>query len=952
MRLASARSGLIFSTILLIGYFIAALSALVALYFLLFAKLPDESVGAYQSALLSAYERSEQKLFYLERSAEISLDNSLALLKDDQRAFFAQEGDGDSALLCGSYAYQLWNAEGSCLLGSHEERLQMVLDSLEPRVREQLGDMLLRYPGGNFNVPYELSAREQGDELLVHFGVSEQNYLTEPLLVNFDVQETASVVKQVEDVFSGKTTTQGLAYPSKENIVTSCFGIRRGVDGASGSSHMGMDLPKGEVYAAKDGTVLNQPPGTAGTVWLKHGDELSTRYLHLDPSSIRVSQGDFVKQGELIGIAKSTGCTRSSGAPCGEHLHFEVLVPSVPGSGAVGVYTPSATPGWYAVNPMCFFSNDQVAILEKYDTGSSCDRQRDWKTEFCSSYGFKSVEHSPEAVEKETPEVPLGEEPQDDAKPPADEIIISGLTTTQQNKLRLTQQRLTPEIQDWVRQAANEYSLDESLILGVITQESVGEADVISSDPCCAGIMQINHNTAKNIPGLSGHVTPCQCTRKGPGCFCNRGNDRRLDPKYAIPGGAWLLRDEMNLFSDQTDQIAFTIASYNAGSPVIRKAIRELGNDPSWSKVASHLRTNPQIISYISGTKNQQAKVEQLIEYVDEVMAYVAAWNGGEVIDKSRPQSIAQVHKQYGDIKKVGDYTYDPSMTVKVPNELAGYLNIILWASNTVDECRVAENPQECLLDKMDSGEVVTTCEEDEIVQYFSELYQSLFDCQENLQSQCQCQLPHPPSVEGSYSLVLDINLGEGVILHDDSRIDGLYLDGINQVLMQQEEGFFTTEMVTHEPDSLIFSYKDGLISLRYEEDGDVVAWTTEWLAEAESGLVFKKERESEMLCAPVKSQYALCSNDVKFAITLKDDAVPVVEVSYDAVLKQVTLTPKSEDIGFYNVFVEGFTEVEMQVRGSFSAVDYVGETLRVIPVDLVGNQGEAVSVVISEVTP
>lgn len=85
--------------------------------------------------------------------------------------------------------------------------------------------------------------------------------------------------------------------------------------------HPGLDISadKGNpVYATADGKVSNAArSGNYGNlVTLDHGYGLETRYGHL--SAFKVSRGQTVKRGDLIGLVGSTGRATSS------HLHYEV----------------------------------------------------------------------------------------------------------------------------------------------------------------------------------------------------------------------------------------------------------------------------------------------------------------------------------------------------------------------------------------------------------------------------------------------------------------------------------------------------------------------------------------------------------------------------------------------------------------------------------------------------
>ncbi len=123
----------------------------------------------------------------------------------------------------------------------------------------------------------------------------------------------------------GQTTSTtpssaGLIWPVS-GPVTSPFGWRWG------RMHDGIDIgvPSGTpIHAAASGTVLycGWESGYGNLTVLDHGGNLATAYGH--QSSIAVSCGQHVGQGDVIGYVGSTGHST------GPHLHFEVRVNGSP----------------------------------------------------------------------------------------------------------------------------------------------------------------------------------------------------------------------------------------------------------------------------------------------------------------------------------------------------------------------------------------------------------------------------------------------------------------------------------------------------------------------------------------------------------------------------------------------------------------------------------------------
>lgn len=108
-----------------------------------------------------------------------------------------------------------------------------------------------------------------------------------------------------------------------DGVFTSGYGWRRDPYRRSLRFHAGVDIANGygtPVKATASGTVARatRTSGYGHVVEIDHGFGIMTRYAHL--SRRRVSTGDLVERGDLIGTMGSTG--RSTGP----HLHFELHV--------------------------------------------------------------------------------------------------------------------------------------------------------------------------------------------------------------------------------------------------------------------------------------------------------------------------------------------------------------------------------------------------------------------------------------------------------------------------------------------------------------------------------------------------------------------------------------------------------------------------------------------------
>ena len=114
----------------------------------------------------------------------------------------------------------------------------------------------------------------------------------------------------------------GYIWPVSSRRITSTFGGRASPGGIGSTNHKGIDIGgvgyTTEIHAAKAGTVIvSQYSSSYGNyVVVSHGSGNTTLYAHM--SSRKVSVGQYVNQGDVLGITGSTGNST------GPHLHFEI----------------------------------------------------------------------------------------------------------------------------------------------------------------------------------------------------------------------------------------------------------------------------------------------------------------------------------------------------------------------------------------------------------------------------------------------------------------------------------------------------------------------------------------------------------------------------------------------------------------------------------------------------
>lgn len=183
------------------------------------------------------------------------------------------------------------------------------------------------------NQKKQLSAqRDQANELVKSIENNAAEYQATLNELDAEERRIAQQVKRLQKQLEEQMAAQGKNYntnpggyiwPVDSRYITSTVGGRNSPGGVGSTNHKGTDIGRvgytSPVYAAKAGTVIiaQRSSSYGNYVVISHGVGNTTLYAHM--SSIKVSVGTFVQQGQTIGITGSTGHST------GPHLHFEVM---------------------------------------------------------------------------------------------------------------------------------------------------------------------------------------------------------------------------------------------------------------------------------------------------------------------------------------------------------------------------------------------------------------------------------------------------------------------------------------------------------------------------------------------------------------------------------------------------------------------------------------------------
>ena len=276
-------------------------------------------IAAYDKSLLERYELSKEMtatnkayleasiedLYALKEEAEFERDSYLALSaeKGRQIELYLEQLQISEEML-EQYGEQIANEEMTIeeIYQAEEERA-----AEEDKVRKEEEERIRQEEERRRKEEEERKRREE----------EERKRLEEQMK-----QERLNAAVGIE--LTLETSIDKMIWPLPgDGRVYSKFGPRKAPTAGASTYHKGVDI--GGEYGAQIVAALAGTVSKVGYAWdggnhviIDHGNGVQTKYLHC--SKTLVSVGDFVMQGEVVGLVGSTGVST------GPHLHFGVLI--------------------------------------------------------------------------------------------------------------------------------------------------------------------------------------------------------------------------------------------------------------------------------------------------------------------------------------------------------------------------------------------------------------------------------------------------------------------------------------------------------------------------------------------------------------------------------------------------------------------------------------------------
>ena len=219
------------------------------------------------------------------------------------------------------------------------------LEALQDEISQKEAELQESKSGAANQLIAQLAANESETEAEID-GMEEEEER-----IQREIQELSRklAAQQAAAGQSNRSNPGGYIWPVDSRYITSTMGGRASPGGIGSTNHKGTDIGRvgytSPIYAAKSGTVIvSQRSRSYGNyVVISHGSGNTTLYGHM--SSRKVEVGQYVNQGDVIGITGSTGNST------GPHLHFEI------------------TENGVRVNPLSDGAQPQMGYLSGYTLG-------------------------------------------------------------------------------------------------------------------------------------------------------------------------------------------------------------------------------------------------------------------------------------------------------------------------------------------------------------------------------------------------------------------------------------------------------------------------------------------------------------------------------------------------------------------------------------------------------
>ena len=167
--------------------------------------------------------------------------------------------------------------------------------------------------------------------LIAEYAATQKGYEELAAAEEREAKEIEAQIKKLLETSDVTPSPGGFIWPvSTSKIITSPMGGRVSPGGIGSTNHRGVDIggvgttsaamatKAGKVILARTVVYGSYGGSGYGNYVVDHGGGYTTLYAHL--TSVKVSVGDMVGQGDTVGITGSTGNST------GPHLHYEVMI--------------------------------------------------------------------------------------------------------------------------------------------------------------------------------------------------------------------------------------------------------------------------------------------------------------------------------------------------------------------------------------------------------------------------------------------------------------------------------------------------------------------------------------------------------------------------------------------------------------------------------------------------